>query len=757
MKKFLIVLLSIICVFSMAMAVACVNNNNNNGDDNNNLPSDVTVMRGFNDWSEVILFDLNPTAFDGNFEINRDPQYIVEGDGSWKIYIHSKKVNQPNFKMAASNIKTDITDVVEFKLWVYSVADYEYSILITAFAGDDVVCSPSATVKPGANDLSFPINRALIAQSGKMITDYSISFSGIKKETTLYLDNFIAKTTTEEIQIKPEVKAVIDGIASLGTNPERSAVEAMMAQFNALSAEDKLCVTNSNRLKAAIEPFYLSDLAQAQKSDPSTWLYYDKPFGEIQVESITAGISGYSYSTEQKYGDQEGSLKVEFTSSSTYWVTLKTTALTMIDESNVEFYVYNDSDQPKAMCVGWNAPDNELLKQPLYVIESRTWTKINCPAAWLYDAGGASGGIQMCGLVTIDKNDPMLGASESPKGAMYFSAFEKRDDVLDIQRARTGEDANTLWFFDRALGLKQIESAKGEVAFYEDVKFDGQPTVGVTITGQSSNTTTKTKNFGYQFNTGDVVAMYVKHELNADYLRLRFGYYNGTWLYKGVWTLVMLPADVVNSTDWFFMEACNDCGDYKAYEYVDLNGTIYFAKAKVYSASEALNLTTVATDYEYKIGQTSFVNKAYEFQKGTYNNNPAIFNNDWYNYTYLVDNQLVAMAKSDSADNAQGKKRDTSIGLEMKTAVEITDGLKLYVVATGLVDPHFQMMSGRESGHFGTPHGTKVSTDANGFTLWEVDLTNYVGESCKYFRFWFGQQKVIPDIEQVVVRDIYFA
>ena len=314
-----------------------------------------------------------------------------------------------------------------------------------------------------------------------------------------------------------------------------------------------------------------------------------------------------------------------------------------------------------------------------------------------------------------------------------------------------------MWFFDRELGLKQIESAKGEVAFYEDVKFDGQPTVGVTITAQATNTSTKTFNFDYQFNAGDIVAMYVKHEFDADYLRLRMGYYNGTWLHKGVWTLVLVPADVVNSTDWFYMEASDDEGDYKANASADLNGTIYFAKAKVYSASEALNLTTVDADYEYKIGKTSFVNKAYEFNKGSYNNNPNIFNNDWYNYTYLVDSQLVAMAKSDNADNATSATRDTAIGLELKEGVEITDGLKLYVVATGMVDPHFQMMTGRESGHFGTPHGKVFGTDENGFTIWEVDLTDYVGETCKYFRFWFGQQLVIPDIEQAVVRDIYFA
>jgi len=749
------IILSIVCLFAFAMAVAC---DNKNPDDKPTGDPNVTLMRGFNSYDEIIMFNLNPTAFDGSWEVNRDSQYIVEGDGSWKIYIKSKKVNQPDFKMVAENIKTDITDVTEFNMWLYTDADYEFSVIITAYAGDTVVCAPVATVKNGANELVFPINRALIAQTGKIITDYSISFSGIKSETTLYLDNFIAKTTTDEVVLKPEIQEVINGIANFGLTPERATVEAVMAKYNALSAEDRLCVSNAHMLKTAIEPYYLQDLAKAQKDRPETLLYYDSQFGEIQVDYVTAGISGYSFSTEQKYGDQAGSLKVEFTTSSTYWVTLKTTATTLIDEQFIEFYVYNDSDQPKAMCVGWNAPDNDLLKQPLYVIESRVWTKILCPSTYLTDAGGASGGIQMCGLVTIDPNSPDLGASEAPKGAMYFSAVQKRDDRLEIAAARTGEDANTLWFFDRELGLRQIESPKGEVAFYEDVKFDGQPTVGVTITAQATNTSTKTFNFDYQFNAGDIVAMYVKHEFDADYLRLRMGYYNGTWLHKGVWTLVLVPADVVNSTDWFYMEASDDKGDYVANASADLNGTIYFAKAKVYSASEALNLTTVDADYEYKIGKTSFVNKAYEFNKGSYNNNQYIFNNDWYNYTYLVDSQLVVMAKSDNADNAQNKKRDTSIGLELKEGVEINEEFKLYILATGLVDPHLQMMTGRESGHFCTPHATKVSTDANGFTLWEIEVpSTYYGTTLKYFRFWFGQQLVIPDIEQVVVRDIYFS
>ena len=190
MKKIFIFILSIACLLSFAMATACVMPEKNEEEQKD--PS-IVLMNGFNAYDDLVLYDLTPTSFTGNWKINKDANYIVEGDGSWRISVTSTGANQPNFKTKATRMKTDITDVSEFGLWVYSEADYEFGIIITAFAGDQIVCSPLQKVVKGENNLVFPINRVLIAQSGKVISDYSISFSGIKSGAVVYLDNFYVK------------------------------------------------------------------------------------------------------------------------------------------------------------------------------------------------------------------------------------------------------------------------------------------------------------------------------------------------------------------------------------------------------------------------------------------------------------------------------------------------------------------------------------------------------------------------------------
>lgn len=753
MKKILIFILSLTCLLCFAMA-ACTEPKIQ-GEETPKDPS-IVMMNGFNTWDDLILFDLNPTYFTGNWQLNRDAEYIVEGDGSWRVDVVGTKANQPNFKIKAAGMKRDITDVTEFGMWVYTDAEYEFGVIITAFAGDTVVCSPMAKVVTGANDLKFAINRALIAQSGKMITEYSIAFSGIKSGTVVYFDNFYAKTTTETLVLKSEIQEVINGINALSLTPERAEIEALIAKYNALSAEDKLCVSNADRLKTAIETYYLSDLGQAQVEDPSTLLYFDKPFGEVQVTGVTAGIGSYSYTTDKKYGEEEGSLRVDFVTSSTNWVTLSTSANTLIAEENIEFYVYNDSDQYKAICIAWNGPEYSEYNLPFYVIAPREWTKIFIKATDLTNSQvGQNGTIQICGLASMDIENPEYASARSPEGTMYFSSFIKKDDGIEVNKARTGEDANTLFFFDRELGLKQISASKniGDIVVSEDVKFDDETITAVSLNDINSFSFT-TNLYGYKFNDGDYVAIYVKFVSdNADYIRFRLGYYNGTMLANGEWALVIYDSATISSTNWFMGEGYNDAGDYKPDSSASGAGTLYLSKAKVYSKDQVKNLTTVDSDYEYNIGSTTFIGKANEYNKGNYNYNDVLFNNDWYYYTYIVNDAMRVYAKSSSSDNAQGKKRDTVIGLTLKDATP-TSGKKIYVTAIGLGEsPYMQVMRAYESGHFKTAYGTIVETRADGFVTWCFDISE-VDDTLKYFRFGFGQQKVIPDVQLVTILDI---
>ena len=593
MKKFLIFLLSIICIFSFLMASAC----------NDDETESKVQLLGFNVWDDLAGFDMNPTFFGGNWSVNRDPQYISEGSGSWKIYVESTMANQPDFKMVANpkKIKTDISDVTEFNLWAHSNAEEPFQIIITAYKGSDIVCAPTATVNKGANNLVFKLRREALGEKGKIITSYGISFSGIKAGTTLYLDDFSAKTTTEAIVFKPEIQEVIDAIDNFSGNPTRQEVESVLAKYRALPTEDKICVTNYNDLKTAAYEYQLSDLAAAKVESPETWMFFGEPFGEIQVKGATAGaVSTYNYSEEQHYGDDSGSLKVEFAVTSTNWVTLSTDAETEVDGEYLEFYVYNDSDQIKGMCVGWNAPKSPYNgKNFYYTLASRQWTRILCKSSDLYDAGGASGGLQICGL-----KDLVSFAGQPPEGAMYFSSFVTIDEDA-IKAARKGDDANTLYFFERKEGTAHLTPAVDVFIPYQsamdfeystEVKF-GNEAGSLAVTSheveypegaaKTSEPTINWNTMGYEFNEGDYVVFYVYNDSDFDVVDISLGDAHRQRCYNGQWTMVLWSAADVQKNGWSWLIGRNyGDKDFDPMKYGRLTGTIYFSKAKVYSSGE---------------------------------------------------------------------------------------------------------------------------------------------------------------------------
>ena len=758
MKKFLLATLSVLSLSCMAMGVACAGNGGESSStaQEETQKSDTIILNGFNRYQDVAVIYLDPATFDGSLKLNEDEAYIVEGEASYKCYISGTFANQPNLKLSAAKLKNDITDVTEFGLYVYNDNDYAFDVIITAYAGDTVVCAPVATAEIGANNLTFDINRALVQKTGKVITDYSISFSGLKGGSTFYLDNFYVKTTKDAVVLPEAVTSIVNAIDSYTDETPRAALEDTMEQYNELSAGDKQCVTNYDRLSSLLMPYWLSDLAAAQKDDPKTLLYFDCSFGPLQVSSVTAGISSYSYTTKMKYGDEEGSLKVDFAVTSTNWVNLVTTANTLIEEELIEFYVYNDSDQYKAMCVGWKVPSN--TNDPNYMIlEPHTWTKVVSKSTDLTDSGGSSGAIEICGL--SDLTDRRASA---PDGTVYFSSFVKKGASQEIIDARVGEDSNTLFFFDRELGLQQANESGGIKDFSASTVFDGASgALKMNYVG-NDKATIGLMTAKYELKATDYVVLNVYVELDADYLQLRLGTLYGTHCFNNKWTTVIIPASafIESAAPYFLLEALNDGGDYKPDASAKLSGNVYFTKAKVYSGEQVKNMSQVDDSYEYSIGSTTFVGKVGYVGKnyGSYNYNPTIYG-QWYDTgVALVDDTLRFYARSDSSDNSTGAKRNTVIGMELKEAVACS-GTKMYIIASGLVnDPdhmHLQIFTGRESGHFASPRAVSQEVLEDGYIKYCFDLSSYTSEM-KYFRLWTGQQLIIPDYEAIMLRDIYF-
>ena len=760
MRKFLLVILSVLCMFCMALGVGCSLLGNNSTSETSSTEekpqSEIVLLNGFNNYSDVVVIYLDPATFDGSMKKNEDAQYIVEGEASYKCYINSTFANQPNLKMSAGTLKNDITDVTEFGLYIYNDSDYEFDVIITAYAADTVVCAPVATAQVGANNLVFPINRILVQKMGRVITDYSLSFSGVKSNTTMYLDNFYVKTTTDAVVYPDAVEQVMNAIDGFTEDTERETLETVLAQYNALSAEDKQCVTNYERLTSLISTYWLSDLSKAQKDDPKTLLYFDCSFGPLQVSSTTAGISSYSYTTEKAIEGESGSLKVDFAVTSTNWVSLITTATTLIEEEFIEFYVYNDSDQYKAMCVGWKIPSN-ANDTDYMILEPRVWTKIVSKSNDLTNSGGSSGAFEICGL--SDLTDRRASA---PDGTLYFSSVIKKGASQDIINERKGEDSNTLLFFDRELGLQQATETGGFKEFSADTVFNGEKgALKMTYTGDKSPTLSLLL-AKYQFNQGDYVVFHVYVDVEADYVDVRLGTLFGTHCHNKKWTMAIIPAEAFATTEYLRFEAKTDGGNYKPDESVNIKGDVYITKAKVYTESQVKNMTQVEDTYEFNVGSTTFVGKVnyYGNNKGSYNYNPTVWAS-WYDTDIaLVNSTLRLYARSDSADNAAGKKRLTVFGMELKEAVQC-EGKKLYIVASGLVDDpdvddlYLQIFTSREAGHFGSPRPESREVLEDGYVKYCFNLSSYT-DAIKYFRLGTGHELIIPDYEAIMIRDIYF-
>lgn len=752
MKKFLLMILSILCLFSFAMASAC----SCGGDkDEKEETSNIVLLNGFNEYHDMVVIYLNPSFVIGNFTRNTDKQYIVEGDASYKYNVAATGANQPELKMPATGLKNDITDVSQFGLYVYNANEYTFKVIVTAYSGDNIVCSLKKDTAIGANHLLFDVNRVIAAQTGKVITDYSISFSGLKGESVLYLDNFHVITTDAPVEMPAAIKEVIDGINNITPETSKATLESLVAKYNALSEEDKKCVSNHDSLTAAIMPYWLEDLGAAQTSDPGTFLYFDKPFGPVQVESAMAGISSYYYTTEKAYGDEAGSLKVVFETTGTNWVSLYTSATTPIEEDKVRFYVYNDSDQYKALCVSWHDPSAIPTPYKFMLLEPNVWSEVTVKSEYLTEAGS----LQFCGL-----SDNVNMSANAPIGNIYISSVVKRDKYQDINDQRIGEDENTLFFFDRQLGIKQlsIDTDKILATVNSTVTFNGEPTTQLVFKNVYSNGYINIDISGYEFNAGDVAVFYAKTsdmENGLEYVDIRLNTgdsvapINGNHLVVGKWTMCLIPAERLQeelTKLYFYGWKANGYGT----EAWSIFGSIYLTKIKVYSADQIKDMTTFGTDgsVEYQIGQTTFVNSVNEFSKGTWNPNNIVFASAWDTAPYLIGDEVRVYVRPQ-----QGvANKTTALGFELKDAVAAS-GKKLYIVAAGLTDDaYLQVFTGRESGHYNSPSIESQEDVGDGYVRYCFDIS-HATNSIKYFRLWTGHQLTIPNYEAVMIRDIYIA
>ena len=175
-----------------------------------------------------------------------------------------------------------------------------------------------------------------------------------------------------------------------------------------------------------------------------------------------------------------------------------------------------------------------------------------------------------------------------------YATYEKQGENNSIEQARTGDDKNTVFFFDSSLGRSQLGEVDNGNVLLDDISYDAN----VKIQGEqgstkiSFNSTTASKiniSFshdicGYKFNDGDYVMLYVYSDFDNDgaIFKTTLGSPSyATRLINQTWSMVLVPASVVASdNEWVILPDSSK----------GLKGSIYLTKAKAIPSAEVINV-----------------------------------------------------------------------------------------------------------------------------------------------------------------------
>ena len=177
-------------------------------------------------------------------------------------------------------------------------------------------------------------------------------------------------------------------------------------------------------------------------------------------------------------------------------------------------------------------------------------------------------------------------------------------NLNEFALARVGEDANTLLFFDRELGAKQVTGATGNsYGFTTETSYnDESGSLKVTFPNSTAHNTVDFDYKGYELDEDDYIEFYVYNDTTVATLSLMFGYSNSTQLIQGEWTRVIGSASWIMENKYFrFYGQAENFGSG-----ANVEGSVYISKVKVYNGFEDLSAVTG----DWTIGETTFTGAA---------------------------------------------------------------------------------------------------------------------------------------------------
>lgn len=197
------------------------------------------------------------------------------------------------------------------------------------------------------------------------------------------------------------------------------------------------------------------------------------------------------------------------------------------------------------------------------------------------------------GWSSTDGGQDILDLSNINSNLNVYASYKKANENNAIEQARVGEDANTVFFFDRSLGKDQLgEVVEGNVlldniTYDTSMKIEGeQGSTKIsfdTITSSKINISFSHDICNYKFNDGDYVVFYVYSDFDDDGATLKTTVSSpsyATRLINKTWSMVLVPAIVLENDNEWIVAPDTAKG---------LKGCIYLSKAKAIDKSEVIN------------------------------------------------------------------------------------------------------------------------------------------------------------------------
>ena len=405
MKKLFLIISLLICSCVCAL-VGCDNSRNSTAE------TKKIVLNSFDHYDDMKMFAMETTIFYGALRVNNDTTYARDGK-SMEVEFVAVDATSPFLPAYASDIGiTNISSVEKFGVYIYNDTSAPFTFSLTAKdAAGTVVFVDNIEAAMGENNVEFITDRSLLQYIGTTVHSFELQFINIGVGK-IYIDDLYAITTTAKAEPIRAVDELLSAISTLDES-NREEVFRVYNQYKALDSNYKRAITSYPILKSVVDGWYKNELFDAKENDSNTILFFNEPFGELQVETKSQEITTCAYSTEWAVEGESGSLKLMAEKSANSWLGLYTSAKIDRDAPYVKFTVFNDSDQEKYLSLNWQNKWLIPANSEMTIVANSTWLTRN-------EIGAGGGVIYYCGV---------LGGWQAvcPEGTLYISSVKDFD------------------------------------------------------------------------------------------------------------------------------------------------------------------------------------------------------------------------------------------------------------------------------------------------------------------------------------------